>query len=142
MARKAEKKAPTQKQVLGRIGENCACEFLRKAGYSILDRNYLKKWGEIDIVAKKGKRVHFVEVKSVSRSLAPVPDVRHETHDSYRAEDNVHPWKLQRLGRVIQSYLLEKDIPDEVDWQFDVAVVHVDMSKRISRVTMLSDIVL
>ena len=142
MKKKPEKKVPTEKQILGRIGENCACEFLKKAGYAIVDRNYLKKWGEIDIVAKKGKKIHFVEVKSVSRSLSTVPEVRHETKDAYRPEDNLHPWKLQRLGRVIQSYLLEKDIPEEIDWQFDVATVYVDMSKRIGRVTLLSDLVL
>jgi putative endonuclease len=141
------KKEPTEKQKIGQIGEDCACDYLVKNGYKVVDRNYSKKWGEIDIVAKKGKLLHFVEVKSVSRSLS---DVTHETptmdnrknNDSYRAEDNMHPWKLQRLGRAIQSYLLEKDILDDVDWQFDVATVYVDMSKRISRVLLMEDVIL
>jgi putative endonuclease len=116
---------------------------LQKHGYVILDRNYLKKWGELDIVAKKGKKIHFVEVKSVSRDLS---NVNHETsakeNDTYRAEDNMHPRKLQRLARAVQSYLLEKDIPDDIEWQFDLATVHIDANKRLSRVFLLEDIIL
>ena len=145
-------KKPTQKQVIGRIGEDCACQYLKNKGYKITDRNYLRKWGEIDIVAKNNKKLHFIEVKSVSRDLsdAKIPKidqkVSYETkkfaNDSYRPEDNMHPWKLQRLGRVIQSYLLDKDISDDIDWQFDVATVYIDMEKRISRVFLMENVVL
>jgi putative endonuclease len=135
-------KEPTEKQKIGQIGEDFACEYLSKEGYKIIDRNYLKKWGEIDIVAKKGKKIHFVEVKSVSRDLSNVIHETPKNNDSYRAEDNMHPWKLQRLARTIQSYLLDKDIPEEIEWQFDLATVYIDMSKRISRVLLLEDIVL
>ena len=140
-------KKPTQKQVVGRAGEDCACEYLRKNGYTIVDRNYLRKWGEIDIVAKKGGHIHFVEVKTVSREISDSTDfgVTHGTvgqKGEYRPEDNMHPWKLQRLGRVIQSYLLDKDVSDETEWQFDVATVYVDMERRVSRVYILDDIVL
>jgi len=63
----------------------------------------------------------------------------------------MHPWKLKRLGRAVQSYLLEKDtrlqnlfgqVSDDIDWQFDVATVYIDMSKRISRVFLMEDVVL
>lgn len=140
-------KQKTQKQVIGKIGEDCACEYLKKQGYKIVDRNYLKKWGEIDIVAKKDKKIHFVEVKSVSREISD-KNVTHVTKlsshldDEYRPEDNMHPWKLQRLSRVTQSYLLDKNISDDIDWQFDVATVLVDIEKRISRVTLMQDLVL
>ncbi|MBX4181397.1 YraN family protein, partial [Candidatus Parcubacteria bacterium] len=56
----------TEKRKLGDIGENIACDFLKNRGYTIVERNYLRKWGEIDIVARKGEVIHFVEVKSVS----------------------------------------------------------------------------
>ncbi len=135
-------KEPTEKQKLGQIGEDSACKWLENNGYKVVERNYLKKWGEIDIIAKKGSKIHFVEVKAVSREI-PDADVTHVTPgDSYRAEDNMHPWKLQRLGRAFQSYLLERNVSDETEWQFDVITVHVDMSKRLSRVFLLEDIVL
>ncbi|MBU4223686.1 YraN family protein, partial [Patescibacteria group bacterium] len=40
----------TEKQKIGELGENIACKFLMKHGHEILDRNYRKKWGEIDVV--------------------------------------------------------------------------------------------
>ena len=69
-------------------------------------------------------------------------DVIHETSNDYRPEDNMHPWKLQRLGRAVQSYLLDRNIPEDVEWQFDVATVLIDINKRMSRVFLLEDIVL
>ena len=136
-------KKPTEKQIIGKIGEDCACKYLQKLDYKIIDRNYLKKWGEIDIVAIKNKKIHFVEVKSVSREINLVgKNAALEKNDGYRAEDNMHTWKLQRLGRVIQSYLLDKDISDDIEWQFDVATVLVDIKERISRVNLMEDLVL
>ena len=88
----------------------------------------------------KDKKIHFVEVKSVSRGLSN--DVIRETSNSYRPEDNMHPWKLKRLGRAVQSYLLEKDISDDIEWQFDVVTVYMDMDKRLLHVFLLEDIVL
>jgi putative endonuclease len=136
---------PTQKQIVGKIGEDCVCKYLVNKGYKVIERNYLRKWGEIDIIAQRDKAIHFIEVKSVSREIhkdVTCGTSRYGKNDLYRAEDNLHPWKIKRLSRVIQSYLLEKGIDDGVDWQFDVATVLVDMSKRISRVTYIEDLVL
>ncbi len=147
-------KEPTEKQKIGQIGEDSACEYLEKKGYKVIDRNYSRKWGELDIVAKKGSTIHFVEVKSVSRLLGGSADeadklVTHVTNqrtsisnDSYNPEDNMHPWKLKRLSRAVQSYLLEKNVSDETEWQFDLVTVYIDMNKRLSRVFLLEDIVL
>jgi putative endonuclease len=123
----------------GQLGEDIACRFLMKHGFEVVERNYWKKWGEIDIVAKKGNKLHFVEVKSVSREINPMVLYK---EDSFRPEDNLHPWKLQRLSRVIQTYLLEKDVSDETEWQFDVITVYLDMKRRVSKVYLLEDIVL
>ncbi|MES3005053.1 MAG: YraN family protein [Patescibacteria group bacterium] len=135
-------KEQTEKQKIGKIGEDSACVYLERTGFAILDRNYLKKWGEIDIVAKKKDKIHFVEVKSVSRNLNNVSDETFGREGEYRAEDNMHPWKLERLARAISSYLLDKNVSDETEWQLDLAVVYVDMDKRLSRVEILHDIVL
>lgn len=51
---------------LGRIGENLACEYLVNNGYKVLARNYRRKWGEIDIIAKyKDGTLVFFEVKTM-----------------------------------------------------------------------------
>ena len=128
----------TAKQIIGALGENKAVEFLKKKGFSILDRNYRKPWGEIDIVAKKGTNVYFVEVKTVSRVLR---DVIHET-DGYEPEDNIHPWKLKRLYRAINSYLEDSQIDGhEVDWQLDAITVYVEQgSDKVLKIEHLEDI--
>ncbi len=134
------------KQKTGEIGENVAVKFLVKHGYTILERNYTKKWGEIDIVARKESKLYFIEVKSVNvenlRILAPRSDVIRETSDDYRAEDNMHPWKLKRLSRTIQTYLLSNKNEDEEDWQVDLLIVSLDLKNKKARVKVVSDIVL
>ncbi len=130
----------SKKQIIGEMGENIAVKFLMKHGFLILERNYTKKWGEIDIVAKKREKLYFIEVKSVSRSN--IENVSQETSDNYRAEDNMHPWKLQRLSRTIQTYLLSRKIPEEVTWQVDLLVVYLDLKNKKARVKVVSDIIL
>ena len=56
----------SEKQKVGEIGESVAVRFLVKHGFSILNRNYTRKWGELDIVAEKDAKLYFVEVKSFS----------------------------------------------------------------------------
>ncbi len=53
----------TEKRILGDLGEDLACKFLLKKDFVIIERNYLRKWGEIDIIAKKNAKIHFIEVK-------------------------------------------------------------------------------
>ena len=48
----------------GNIGEDKAVEFLIKNNYQIVTRNFYSRFGEIDIIAKKGEVLHFIEVKS------------------------------------------------------------------------------
>lgn len=124
------------RQYIGKIGEDTACTFLERRGFTIVTRNYWKKWGEIDIVAKKEGRIHFVEVKAVScENLAAVT----RGTDTYRPEEKVHMWKQKRLARVIQTYLLEHDTED---WQFDILAVFLDISARKAKVRFSEDIVL
>lgn len=130
-------KNPTDKQIIGEKGEDFACKFIKDKGFKLIERNYYKKWGEIDIVANKGEIIHFIEVKTVSREIGDL-----DNKDVYRPEDNVHPWKLQRLSRVIQSYLLDKDVSDETDWQFDIVTVYLDKDKNLLNVDMLEDVIL
>ena len=116
-----ETKKKTQKRELGDKGEDFFVKHLVKQNYKILDRNYLKKWGEIDVVAKKDNIIHFFEVKTVARNLV---GRRSEFHDP---EENVHRWKKERLSRTIESYLAEKKMPDNTVWQADVAAVFLDL---------------
>ena len=120
------------KKKIGALGENMACRFLVKRGFKVLDRNYSKKWGEIDIVAGKDKILRFIEVKTV---------VSYET-DRYRPEENVHYQKLKRLSRVIQTYLLDKKVSYETEWQIDVLAVFLDLETKKAKFRWTENIII
>ncbi len=113
---------------LGKIGEDIAEKYLKSHGFEVIERNYRKPYGEIDIVARAKERLHFVEVKSVSYGTP------------YRPEDNVHPQKLRRLARVIQAYLISHATIE--DWQFDVLCVYVDPVGKRAEVKVIPDIII
>jgi putative endonuclease len=116
------------------MGESVAEKFLRKNGFVILERNYWKKWGEIDIIAQKDNAIRFVEVKTVSRENLE------ERVGEHRPEDNLHPRKFERMARTIESYLIEHDI--QKDWQIDVITVRLDIKSKRAKVDFLENIIL
>ncbi len=131
-------------QKIGEIGEKLAKMFLMKHGFTIIELNYTRKFGEIDVVAKKGKVWHFVEVKSVSRDLSDDkagnrPDVTHES-TGFRPEENMHEKKIQRFVKTVEYYLMAKNL-DDVDFQIDLALVYVDQAKRQGKVKLMENIV-
>ncbi len=130
----------SKSQKVGEIGENIAARFLMKQGFVVLERNYTKKWGELDIIAEKDGKLHFVEVKSVSRET--LTDVTHETLDQYHPEDNMHPWKLKRLARTIQTYLLSNKVSEEQEWQMDLMVVFLSLKDKKARIRVIENIIL
>jgi len=113
---------------VGRGGEDIACQFLARKGYKVIERNYRRKWGEIDIIAEKDGTVRFVEVKAVSRENIPVNGSR---EIDYRPEELVHKSKLRKVARTAALYMEEKR--DEREFQIDVVGVILDTSARIAR---------
>lgn len=127
----------TEKRKIGDLGENIACKYLEKRGFRVVGRNYLKPWGEIDIIVEKANLLSFVEVKSVRRNL--VADVPRE---SMRPEDNMHPAKMRRLHRAVQTYLLDHRVPENIEWRIDLACVYLDFSTRRARVEIIENVIL
>ena len=122
----------TEKQVVGNKGEDIAVSFLVQRGFKILDRNYRKKWGELDIVACVTNIIHFVEVKTVSHGTLADQD--------YNPEDNVHFLKRKRLSRAIETYLLEKKVSPETPFQIDVISVYVSQETGKYEIDYLEDV--
>lgn len=135
---------------IGIKGEEIATKYVENKGFFVMDRNYRKKWGELDIVAQKSGIIHFIEVKTVTRKF--YGGKFEEEINNYRPEDNMHPWKLQRLRRAIQTYLLEKNpsshkssvrqYKTDPEWQFDLACVFLDMERHVARVKYLENIII
>ena len=118
--------AKTSKRQTGDLGEEVACKYLENKGFSVIERNYLRKWGEIDIIAEKvvagANKLYFVEVKTVSYET--IADLKQAvSRDTYRPEENVHFAKRMRLGRAIQTWITEhKHVGD---FQIDVLTVRM-----------------
>lgn len=85
---------------IGSIGEQLASDYLAEKGYSLIARNVTSRWGELDIIAKHGSRVVFVEVKTRVGTSKGKP---------YEA---VGYHKLQHLMRSAQYYLKAHPFPD------------------------------
>lgn len=129
---------------MGNLGEDVACKFLVSKGFVVLARNYQKKWGEIDIIARKDTdpqgavpAVHFFEVKSVSADWR-----------GHSPEENVHSLKTRHIRRMIETYLTERkgvfsraDI-FETPFQFHVLCVYLNMQTHRATVKWLQNIVL
>jgi len=126
------KKFTSINQKKGEIGESVACKYLLQNGFDIVERNYTRKWGEIDIIAHKHGVLHFIEVKSVS--------CENFSENLYlQPEDQVHEWKQRKLARTIELYLNEKK---SGEWQFDIICVYLNTIKKLARVKILKDIII
>lgn len=110
----------TQKQSVGALGEDIAARFLQERDFDIVDRNYRKPYGEIDIVALKDERVHFIEVKTVSMGPAGT---------YVRPEEHMDERKIHRFDRIVQVYLLDNELL-ECEWQYDLLAVELDIESR------------
>lgn len=97
---------------LGRWGEEQAAAFLQRRGYQILERNARTPYGEIDLLARQGDLLVFVEVKTRSSASYGFP------------EESVTPAKQAHLLAAAQAYLQEHPALDG-DWQVDVIAVQV-----------------
>lgn len=108
----------------GDAGELAAVEFLKQNGYVILERNYYYDHGEIDIIAKEGAALVFVEVKSRRSTRFGAP------------EESVTPKKQALIRRTAEGYAAERGITD-TDCRFDVVSVLVKDEKM--ECTILKD---
>ncbi len=108
---------PTKLRKFGDLGEDIAANFLRQKGYIIVERNFLVREGEIDLVAEnENEDLIFIEVKA-----------RRNTSFGEIAE-SVTSEKQEKLCRTAYKYLQVKDIDSETHWRIDV--VTVDFSKN------------
>ena len=94
----------------GLAGEEIACRYLLGKKYEILARRFRMFRGEIDIIARDGATLVFVEVKTRAD----------ESHG--RPEESVTPGKQRQIRRIAQGYLLEHPSPG-VDCRFDVIAI-------------------
>lgn len=115
-------------QTLGKLGEDIACRYLSSQGHEVKEKNHTRKWGEIDIISKKENKLYFIEVKS--KSTTGLSSKTKEQTKEMIPEENVHPMKIERFMRTIQTYLAEKQY--EGDWEAIVLAVLIDTQEKSS----------
>jgi putative endonuclease len=98
-----------KRDALGDRGENVAARYLRNHGFKIIVRNFRCELGEIDIIARDGKTLVFVEVKT-------------RAYDDPTPEEQVNPAKQQAITRVAKLYLSRYGIP-QPPARFDVVAI-------------------
>lgn len=99
-----------QKQSMGRWGEDAAARYLAERGYEILARNVRTQYGELDLVAKHGELLVFIEVKTRSGNQYGQP------------EEAITPTKQQHLVDAAESYL-QANPQIKADWRVDVIAI-------------------
>jgi putative endonuclease len=125
------------------MGESVACEYLRRRGFTIRDRNFARKTGELDVIAEKEGTLHFVEVKTVLTDNFPfsveAAEGRPKEYDEYDPSLNLHEAKVRKVARTGEWYVLEKKWGGE--WQVDGCLVWLRRRDGMAKVTYLPQIV-
>ena len=98
------------KKELGKKGEELALRFLKKRGYRIIEKNYVCKMGEMDIIAREKDTLAFIEVKTRTTTEFGPPQLA------------VNSSKQRQLSKVALNYLKEKKLED-VKARFDVVAI-------------------
>jgi putative endonuclease len=101
------------RQALGISGEDLACAELQRRGYAIVERRYRTRFGEIDIIAKDGGTLVFVEVKA------------RMTQEFGGAAAAMTGWKQRRIARMAADYLARRHLID-CPCRFDVVAIDFD----------------
>ena len=108
-----------KRQNLGEAGEEIATTFLKKNNYTILDKNYRRKFGEIDIIAREGDYLVFIEVKT------------RKTVSHGHPLEAITLKKQRQISRVAQCYLAENNLFDTAA-RFDVVSVIVSADNHVT----------
>ena len=129
----------TEKQNIGKLGEDIAVKYLENHGYSVLERNYRKPWGEIDIIASEsvGKN-QFLALKSQELVFFEVKTQNQKFE--WRPEENVTRHKKHQLSRIVATYLKEHKIPESQDWRIDVLAIKLDFETKNAHIEHIQNI--
>jgi putative endonuclease len=105
-----------------------AAAYLRQQGYLILERNWRCPIGELDIVAREGEILTFIEVRARRGNRFGTP------------EESITPAKQARLVELAQTYLQEKGLTDQ-SWRIDVVAIEMDQGGGAKRLNLIQNAV-
>jgi len=106
------------RQKLGKTGEDLACRELQRRGYAIVARRYRRRGGELDIIARDGATLVFVEVKT------------REGRAFGEAAEAVTAFKRRRMAQLALDYMMRHHLSG-CPCRFDVVSIHFDAGKAV-----------
>ena len=116
-------------KIIGKYGEDLACDFLTKKGFEIIERNFrFSKMAEIDIIAVKKSVLHFVEVKTRTQKFFGTP------------MEAVTPSKLKQIYSCAIEYI-NKTKKRYKKYQIDAIGIILDKEK-IEKIDFVENITL
>ncbi len=104
------------RKALGFRGEDLAVKYLKKRGFKVIERNYHCPLGEIDLIAREGDTLVFVEIKARSSSAFGLP------------QDAVDRFKQEKLMLVARAYMAARHLKEDIPARFDVVAIHLTPS--------------
>ncbi len=104
------------RKALGFRGEALAVKYLKKRGFKVIERNYHCPVGEIDLIAREGNTLVFVEIKARSSSAFGLP------------QDAVDRFKQKKIIQAARDYLAKHHLNEEIPARFDVVAIHLTPS--------------
>jgi len=141
------KQFTSKTQKIGELGEKICIKWLNNNGFKILERNYTKKSGEIDIICSKDGNLYFIEVKSANIRKDIVSRENQETvtretlRKIYNPAENVTKSKIRKCYTTIQEYLRENKVSHETKYQFDVFLVFINQNNRKHFIDRIENVV-
>ncbi|MDO8637994.1 MAG: YraN family protein [Candidatus Daviesbacteria bacterium] len=112
---------------VGNQGEYLACEYLKKRGYKILERNYRIRGGEIDIVAMDKNFLVFIEVKTRYSPEYGLP------------VESITPWKIKHILKTARFYIQLIDWEDK-PYRLDFVGIDFTKDKNNPEIELITDI--
>lgn len=112
---------------VGDKGEDLACRYLRSLGYQILERNFIMRGGEIDIIAKDKESLVFVEVKTRYSHAYGLPI------------ESITSWKIQSLLKTAELYI-QKNRWGPKSYRFDCVSIDFTNSKDNPEIELIKNI--
>jgi putative endonuclease len=109
------------RQILGKTGEDLACRELERRGYAIVARRYRQRGGELDIVARDGPTLVFVEVKA------------RDGRAFGEAAEAITGFKRRRITRLARDYMMRHRL-SACPCRFDVVSIQFDAGEPVVEV--------
>jgi len=120
---------PTQLGSIGHKGEQLAVRYLATKGFTVVDTNVTYKFGEIDVVAVKDDKYHFIEVKALSV----------QSKFAIALSERIGKQKLDRIKKSVQQYIVENYLFNK-EVQIDALLVKINVQTKQARIKFIENI--